>query len=165
MNSNNRMLFAMLFAMIVVSYTPAAFAQSEPAEGTWRLVSRVLPDGRKVAPPEVMGLTTLLGGQRNLNVVWRTPDGKIASYSLMSAVKFTQADYTETLAFSLLNDPTNQQNPIVKTTPETKTVPVKREGGRVSYKLPFDAPAVMIEGDKLIATAEGLFIDYWDRVK
>ena len=47
---------------------------------------------------------------------------------------------------------------------ETKTAVVTREGGRISYKLPFDAPSIVIEGDKLTATAEGLFVDYWERV-
>ena len=48
---------------------------------------------------------------------------------------------------------------------ETKHAPVKREGGRVSFQLPFDPPFVVIDGDKLTATAEGLFTDYWERVK
>jgi len=30
--------------------------------------------------------------------------------------------------------------------------------------LPFDPPSVVIEGGKMTATAENLFIDYWERV-
>jgi hypothetical protein len=157
-------IIAVLLAIFATVLALPALADSGP-EGAWRLVSRVLPDGTKQAPPEVMGLATWISGQRNLNVVWHTPDGKVASYSLMSTVKITATDYTETLAFSLLNDPSNPQGPILNSTPETKTVPVKREGGRVSYKLPFDAPAIVIDGDKLVATAEGMFVDYWERIK
>lgn len=29
----------------------------------------------------------------------------------------------------------------------------------------FDPPSVVIEGDKITATAENLFIDYWERVQ
>lgn len=167
MNSRKslRYIIAPLLALLAASYTTPVFAESEAVEGTWRLVSRVLPDGKKVAPSEIMGLWTSTNGHRNLNVVWRTPDGKVASYSLMSTYKFTRADYTETLAFNLYNDPGNPQSPILKTTPETKTVSVKREGARVSFKLPFDAPSIVIDSDKLIATAEGMFVDTWERVK
>jgi hypothetical protein len=31
--------------------------------------------------------------------------------------------------------------------------------------LPFDPPSVVIEGDKMTATAEGMFIDYWERIR
>ena len=36
------------------------------------------------------------------------------------------------------------------------------EGGRISFKLPFDPPSVVIEGDKMTATAEDMFVDYWE---
>jgi hypothetical protein len=31
--------------------------------------------------------------------------------------------------------------------------------------LPFDPPSVVYEGDKLTATLEGAFVDYWERLK
>jgi len=41
---------------------------------------------------------------------------------------------------------------------------VKIDGGRLQFKLPFDPPAVVFEGDKMTATAEGRFIDVWEKV-
>jgi hypothetical protein len=38
------------------------------------------------------------------------------------------------------------------------------EGTRLAFQLPFDPPSVVIEGNKMTATAENLFIDYWERV-
>jgi hypothetical protein len=32
-------------------------------------------------------------------------------------------------------------------------------------RLPFDLPTVVIDGDKLIATMKGVFVDSWERVK
>ena len=46
-----------------------------------------------------------------------------------------------------------------------KSTPVTREGSRIAFKLPFDPPSVVIEGDKMTATAENLFVDYWERVR
>jgi len=48
---------------------------------------------------------------------------------------------------------------------ETKRAPVTRQGAQVSYQHPIDPPYVVREGDKLTATLEGAFIDYWERVR
>ena len=39
------------------------------------------------------------------------------------------------------------------------------EGGRIQFKLPFDPPAVVFEGNKITATAEGRFVDVWEKVQ
>jgi hypothetical protein len=31
-------------------------------------------------------------------------------------------------------------------------------------KLPFDPPSVVFEGNKIVATAKGMFVDYWEKV-
>jgi len=48
---------------------------------------------------------------------------------------------------------------------ETKRTPVTRQGARMSYQHPIDAPFIVWEGDKLTATLDGAFIDYWEKVK
>jgi hypothetical protein len=70
---------------------------------------------------------------------------------------------TETLLFSASDDGSGKP-PTYSQTPQTKSTSVTREGGRVAFRLPFDPPSVVIEGDKMTATAENLFIDYWERV-
>jgi hypothetical protein len=50
-------------------------------------------------------------------------------------------------------------------TAQTKSTPVTRKGGRIAFKLPFDPPSVIIEGDKTTAMAEGIFVDYWERIR
>jgi hypothetical protein len=45
-----------------------------------------------------------------------------------------------------------------------QSVPVTIDGGRLQFKLPFDPPAAVFEGDKMTATAEGRFVDVWDKV-
>ena len=73
------------------------------------------------------------------------------------------AEYTETFLFSVLDDGSGKP-PTYSQTPETKSTPVTREGGRIAFKLPFDPPSLVIEGDKWTATAENRFIDYFERV-
>jgi hypothetical protein len=144
--------------------TTSAVAQSV-AEGTWRLVSRKLPDGTTVTPPNVMGVGSWIKGHRNLNVLWTGPDGAAFSYSVVSKYKFTATEYTETLMYAVLNDPTTGKPAAVNLSAETKSVPVKTTGRRVELQLPFDLPAIVVDGDTLTATAEGVFNDYWERVQ
>jgi hypothetical protein len=70
----------------------------------------------------------------------------------------------KTLLFSAFADGSGKA-PVYNKTPQTKSTPVTREGGRIAFKLPFDPLSVVIEGDKWTATAEGLFVDYWERTR
>jgi hypothetical protein len=126
---------------------------------------RELPDGKRILPPDVLGLSSYAHGHKNQNVVWKTPDGKVASLSGISTVKVTDNEYSETVLYSRLVDPSNPQGMALNVSGETKTVPLKREGGRIQYKLPFAPPMVIVDGDHITAVAEGLFTDHWERVK
>jgi hypothetical protein len=159
------LLLSCLLCAIVLFGTTSAVAQQSAAEGTWRLVSRKLPDGTTVSPPNVMGIGSWLKGYRNLNVLWTGPDGAAFSYSVASTYTFTATEYTETLMYTVFNDPTTGKPAVVNLSGETKSVPVKAAGRRVELKLPFDLPAIVVEGDTLMAIAEGVFVDYWERVK
>jgi hypothetical protein len=139
-------------------------AQAQETEGTWKLVMRKLPDGTTLVPPAVQGATTRENGQWSRVVFWHTPEGKPASFSAISNYKLSETEYTETLLFSVLDDGSGKA-PAYNLTPKTQSVPVTREGRRIAYKLPFDPPSVVIEGDKFTATAEGRFVDYWERVR
>jgi hypothetical protein len=146
-------------------------AHAQDMDGTWKLVMRKLPDGTTQVPPAILGAYTYHSGLRNLNVFWHTPDGKPASFSLISTYKMSGTDYTETLLFSAMNDgsgkPTTYNRGVIgdkDLAGATETTPVTREGGRVAFKLPFGEPSVVFEGDKFTATVKGQFVDYWERV-
>ena len=157
-------VFQRLVAGLILSLGIATFALADDIEGTWRLVKRQLPDGTIQTPPTVVGLYTVVNGQRHLNVFWRTPEGKPASVGSVSKVRLTSNDYTETLIASVFDDGSGQ--PVAYNfSGETKSAVITREGRRASYQLPFDPPSVVIDGDRLTATLEGAFVDYWERVK
>jgi hypothetical protein len=153
-----------LAAGLAVSLLCSAAALAQEVPGTWRLLKRELADGSEQRPPAVVGLGTWVGGYRHLNVFWHTPDGKPASIGVISQVKLDGELYTETLLAFALDDGSGK--PVMYNfAQETRTAPVTREGGRIAYKLPFDPPSVVIEGDTLTATLPGVFVDYWERVK
>jgi hypothetical protein len=139
-------------------------AQAQEVEGAWKLTMRKLPDGTTLTPPAVQGAVVLQGGILTRVIFWHTPEGKQASVSRVSTYKMSPAEYTETFLFSALDDGSGKA-PVYNQTPETKSTPVTREGGRIAFKLPFDPPSVVIEGDKWTATAEGRFVDYFERAR
>ena len=142
----------------------ASGAQAGDVDGTWRLVKRVLPDGTVLTPPAVQGMATQMNGMRQLNVFWQTPDGKPATIGVISRYRMTANRYSETMLASVFDD--GGGNPVVyNVSGETRSAPVERQGGRISFKLPFDPPAVVYEGDTLTATLEGAFVDHWERMK
>jgi hypothetical protein len=142
----------------------SGIAQAQEIEGTWKLVMRKLPDGKSQVPPAIQGAYTAHNGLENLNVFWRTPEGKPASFSRISTYKMSATEYTETLLFTAMNDGSDKPT-TYNLTGSTESTPVAREGGRLAFKLPFDEPSVVIEGDKFTATVSGAFVDYWERVR
>jgi hypothetical protein len=152
---------SLVAALVLLS---CSLAQAQEFEGAWKLTARKLPDGAILTPPAVQGVIMCQSGLWTRVVFWHTPEGKPASFSAVSSYKFAPAEYTETLLFSASDDGSGKP-PLHSQSPQTKSSPVTREGGRLAFKLPFDPPSVVIEGDKMTATAEKLFIDYWERVR
>lgn len=132
--------------------------------GTYKFVSRTLPDGTVLKPPMVNGIQTFTKDDRNFNIMWTDKDGKKFSFSVYSNYKFTDKDYTESIIFGIMNDEISGKG-LTYTVNQTKTVPITYDGKKLEFKFPFDPPAVTFEGNKMTATAEGMFTDYWEKIK
>jgi len=140
-------------------------APSAPTiDGTYKLSSRQLPDGTVLKPPAIMGLLTYTKSHRNFNIVWKDATGKFFSYSLVSTYTLTPTEYRETRLFSILNDQLGGQDIVYDLSGKTQSVPVTIDGRRLQFTLPFDPPAAVFEGNTMTATAEGQFIDVWEKV-
>ena len=143
-------------------------AESSPSslEGTYKLVSRDLPDGTKQFPPDVVGLITYTKEYRNLNVYWKDADGKHSSISYVGSYKLTDREYSEKSIYYLVNDETGGKKLRYDLLPESGTAPVRRKNGRIEFTLPlWDGPKFVFEGNKFTAIKEGAFVDHWERVK
>ena len=77
--------WALLGILVVMTWLGAlsAAAQTPSIEGTYQLVSRTLPDGTVLKPPDIMGLFTYTKTHRNFNIVIKDAMGKFYSYSLV----------------------------------------------------------------------------------
>ena len=151
-------------AVLVLGVALINLVRAEDTEGTWRLVMRKLPDGSVQTPPAVYGMGTTKNGINQLIVFWPTPDGKSASLSEISKWEWSESEVAVTPVLTVFDDGSGK-SPVYITGGETKRTPVSREGGRVSYQHPIDPPFVVWEGDKLTATLEGVFVDYWEKMQ
>lgn len=87
------------------------------------------------------------------------------SLSEISEYSMTDSTYTETRLFSATNDGASEAPIKYNFEQETKTVPVTREGSKISFEMPLDSVMVVFDGNKLTATREGEFVDHWEKVE
>ena len=153
--------FWFVAALLLVLCGPA---HAEDIDGTWKLVMRKLPDGTVQMPPTVQGRFTIKNGVQQLVVFWPTPEGKPASLSEIDRVELSETEIAATAVLVIFDDGGGKP-PVYTVGGETKRSPVTRQGGRVSYQHPVHPPFVVREGDKITATLEGVFVDYWEKVQ
>lgn len=147
------------------SKMPGTEAKGVSIEGTYRLVSRELPDGTKQAPPDVVGLLTYTKDYRNFNVHWKDPQGKSFSISLMATYNLTDKEYSEKSLYFMVNDEIGGKGISYDLAGPTGSSPVTIKEGRIEFQLPLHGePSIVFEGDKFKATRPGVFIDYWEKV-
>ena len=135
-------------------------------EGTWRLLSRDLPDGSSQTPPAIVGLLTFQDGYRNFNVMWKDKESaKSASISIISTYEFEGSEYSEKNLYYMMNDEIGGQGTSYDVSGKSGSSPIKFENGRFSWKMPlFDEPTITYQGDQLVANGPN-FVDHWERVK
>ena len=149
---------------MVLLFASAASAQTPSIEGTYQLISRQLPDGTVLKPPDIMGLQTYTKSHRNFNLVLKDASGKFASISAAATYKLTATEYTQTRLFSIVNDQIGGKEIVYNLTSAPQSVPVTVEGGRIQFKFG-DRPMEVYERDKMTATVEGQFVDIWEKVQ
>jgi hypothetical protein len=166
-------LFISLLAVIFLASQACAPSQTSgmpgaapSIEGTYRLVSRELPDGTKQAPPVVLGLLTYTKQYRHFNVSWKDMQGKSFSVSYMATYKLTEKEYAEKSLWLMVNDEISGKGLSYDLSGPSGSAPVTVKDGRLEIPLPlYGEPFLVFEGDKFKATRPGVFIDYWEKVK
>lgn len=166
-------LVSILFVMAIMNFNTATaadkqkkqVAQAPSIEGTYRLISRKLPNGNIQEPPDVIGLLTYTQNYRNINVIWKDAKGKFFSISIVSTYKLTGTEYSETNLFYIRNDQIGGKETVYDITGQTGTSPVTVKNGLVEFKLPlFKEPSVAFKGNKFTATTSD-FVDTWEKVQ
>jgi hypothetical protein len=157
--------FAAAATVMALTTGCAALRQAPSIEGTYKLVSRKLPDGRVQTPPEAIGLMTFTKTHRNMNVLVNDASGKHFSLSQVSTYKLAGGEYSETLLYQVVTDQITGKGTAYNTSSRTQSSPANIQGGRVQFKFPFEAPTGTFEGDKLTATTPNGLVAVWEKVQ
>ena len=145
---------------------PGVAAKEPIIEGTYKLVSRQLPNGTKQVPPDVLGLLTYTKEYRNFNIYVKGARGKSFSISSIGTYTLTDKAYSEENIYYLVNDGIRGKGVSYDLSSSTGTSPVSITEKRIEFQLPLHGePSVVFEGDKFTATRKGAFVDHWERVK
>lgn len=141
-------------------------AMAPSIDGTYRLVSRDLPDGTKVQPPDVIGVFTASHGYRNFNIYWHDANGKRMSISNIATYKLTATKCSETSLYFMANDEASGKPISYEFSGPTTSSPVTVKDGRISFQLPnHGEPSVVFDANGFTATRAGVFVDHWVRAK
>jgi len=134
-------------------------------KGSYRLVSRDLPDGTKQVPPNIVGLITFTTKYRNFNIYSKDASGKAESISNIATYQLTDKEYRETNVYYLTNDEIGGKGLSYDLSATSGTSPVVMKGTRTQIQFPLHGePKVVFEGNRMTATREGAFVDHWVRV-
>ncbi len=152
--------------------SPEEGAQSEEdivtaptIEGTYRLVSRELPDGTIQEPPEIVGLITYAKRYRNFNIYSKDAEGKSSSSSYIATYNLTEESYSEESIYRMVNDEAGDGLSYDLSGP-TGSSPVTISDGKIEFQLPlYDEPSIVFEGKRATATRSGAFVDRWEKVE
>jgi hypothetical protein len=161
------MLLVLTLALSFAGEPPKPQASSAPSiEGTYKLISRQLPDGTMLRPPDIMGLNTYTKSHRNFNVIQKDATGKFFSFSSVSTYTLTATEYSETVLFSIRTDQIGGKDIVYDLSGQTRSAPVTVDGRRIQFKSAFTQRSFVFEGNKWTSTAENnANVDIWEKVE
>ncbi len=162
------MLLVLTLTLSFAGEPPTPQASSAPSiEGTYQFISRQLPDGTMLRPPNITGLCTYTKSRRNFNIVEKDATGKFSSTSRVSTYKLTATEHSETLLFHIVNNQIGGKDIVYDLSGQTGSAPVTVEAGRIQFKTPLSTSqrSYVFEGNKWTSTnAEGS-TDVWEKVE
>ncbi|MBI4625732.1 MAG: DUF4440 domain-containing protein [Verrucomicrobia bacterium] len=135
--------------------------------GTYKLVSRKLPDGRMIYPPAITGLYSITSTTINFNIVETQSDGKVSSGSSISTYRLTEKEFVPTRQFSMMTE--DGKVTLLDRSSKAESRPAIVRGSRIEFTPPAwnatnASPLHVFDGNTLVATAAGEFIDTWEKV-
>ena len=73
-------------------------------EGSYRLTKRVLPNGKEVKYPDIVGFMTYTKTERNFNIMWKDGKGALVSLSLIATYTLSGGKYCEKPVYWMQNN-------------------------------------------------------------
>jgi hypothetical protein len=154
-----------LAAALAVPVAPRVAAGDETIQGSYRLIKRVLPSGKEVKYPNIVGFMTYTATERNFNIMWKDPKGAPASLSLIATYTLSGGKYCEKPVYWMQN---NMGVPgIFYEWPKEKKAcaEVATDDASTSFDVPGEPERMRFTREGFVATAKDMWTDTWKRVE
>jgi hypothetical protein len=129
------------------------------------LVKRVLPSGKEVKYPDIVGFMTYTATERNFNIMWKDPKGAAVSLSLIATYTLSGGKYCEKPVYWMQN---NMGVPgIFYDWPKEKKAcaEVATDDASTSFDVPGEPERMRFTREGFVATAKDMWTDTWKRVE
>jgi hypothetical protein len=155
-----------LAAALAAAWAPCAVAgKANALEGSYRLVKRVLPNGKEVKYPHIVGFMTYTATERSFNIMWKDAKGTPVSLSLIAGYTLSGGKYCEKPVYWMQN---NMGVPgIFYDWPKEKSqcAEVATDASSTSFDVPGEPERIRFTRDGFVATAKDMWTDTWKRVE
>lgn len=159
-------LTCILIAAVGSVYSEDTPKSAPSIDGTYRLVSRFqVADSSTVTAPDIFGIATFEEGYRSTIISWRDQNGLVFASSIIAKFTLTDSAYSETILFGTTHNEIGAQPVKYNFEGQSGSSPLKKDGDKLTFKLPLGAPVLTFDGDKLTSTVDKVSIDTWERVK
>ena len=134
--------------------------------GIYMLEYRELPNGTKVYPPDINGMSTFTNTYRSLIVTWKDTSGENITLASIVEYELKEDTYTEKNIFHMASVP-GSNGPSYDLSNNSETVTVTRSDGEFSFLLPLSRkPQVTLTFGATGWVARGPgFADYWEKIE
>jgi hypothetical protein len=163
--STKLVAFAIAALVATAPATRVAAGDASILEGSYRLVKRVLPNGKHLKSPNVVGFMTVTKTERSLNVMWTDQKGAPVSLSLIATYTLSGGKYCEKPVYWMQNN-MGMPGLSYEWPPEKKKcADVVTDATGTSFDKPGEPERMTFTRDGFVATAKDMWTDTWKRVE
>ena len=156
---------AILAAVTVISVPLAGPDDAKALAGSYRLVKRVLPGGKHVKYPDIVGFMTYTKTERSLTVMWKDAKGAPVSLSLIASYTLSNGKYCEKPVYWMQNNMGLPGLSFEWPPEKNLCADVVSDAAGVSFDMPGEPERMLFTRDGFIATAKDMWTDTWKRVE
>jgi hypothetical protein len=133
-------------------------------EGSYRLTKRVLPNGKELGYPDIIGFMTYTATERNFNIMWKDAKGAPVSLSSIATYTLSGGKYCETPVYWMQNNMGMPGLSYQWPPDKSRCAEVVTDADGTSFDVPGEPERMRFTRAGFVATAKDMWTDTWKRV-
>jgi hypothetical protein len=157
--------WALAVALTMPLVPRVAAGDEKILEGSYRLIKRVLPNGKELKYPDIVGSTTYTKTERNFNVMWKDGKGAPVSLSLIATYTLSGGTYCEKPLYWMQNNMGMPGLSYEWPKEKNRCAEVESDAASTSFDVPGEPERMRFTREGFVATAKDMWTDTWKRVE